>query len=1129
MHKKKVLAVAGILLVLVLTMFFFSYSKKFTGMAAYNSPLDGSGTNDTYIRSGVTEENNYGSSTTLRVGNVSSNTEYRSLILFDISSIGPENTVTSAKLQLYHDSNYGSEGVTVKAYRLTVGWDEFQTSWKNRTATLLWTTPGSQYLEEIDSVVLPPSSGDYYNFSIETAVRGWVNGSYTNYGLVLIADSASEGNYTYFGSSESAVQSQRPYLTVEYAENAPPSIVDFSTNATFSSPKQVGEDVSFTVSWSDLEGDNAQVYVCNSSSITTSGCGNETFCSTSLSSTNPISCSYTIQSTDSKNTSFWLAVCDVGNCSEINQSNFYINHAPYIIVTDPNGGETVNQSLGNYDIEFNTSDADSDELFADIYYSTSPGSTQYLIVSGVNLSENCTDIDANPTTENTCVYSWDSTDVYGTYYLTIIVNDSFTVSNDSSDASFDVRSLIDNENPRINSSWLDGDVYSGKVINFYANVTEENINTVWISVNNSFQNFTMSNDSAETYNATWTAVNPGVYSYKAYANDTVGNVNNTMQWVEFTIRAPNATPQNENAPSSALPYHVIRVQTELNTSDSIKNIYAYLNVPDGFVFLSNYSQNVFLGNFSANETKNVTWFVSVPITESTYTLNVTYSDLYSNSWQSSNFNVIVTSDIGRGYSLSMEGYPEVETSSNYFGEAKFSNAGVYTNPDSILVSIYDAIGNLVSGPASMTQESTGIYNYTYAVGGSVNEGQWETIVNATRSGTSYYANHFWKVVGGPFDVRSIVVLEDDISGLNVSVVAENTGGANKDLTLAWNLTREDTGAVLDSGSETFMVPANSNRTWYVDPQTTYVGQVRITFLGFYSGTEKAGAYDVFSTTSNATPPTTPPGTGGGGGGGSGAAATNVTKKQFEDLEIDAPRIIYLSRSIQKNVSVIVKNTGEQTLTNLKLSLENLNPEFYKISPANIGTFPENGEVDFVVSFLVGDISENVDFNYVVSFDSGSRAEPAKILILSLKDYFLKVLEGLKKKSSNLREDLPINLEGELDKCDGLIGSLEENIHEEEYILAGETAENAQDCLDKIEDKSGPGQLPSLNIRPYVIGVGALIVLIVIIGAVVIVYLIYRKLSLINFIKHEVPKSSSKGLEKNNFDEEVKRIQEKLGS
>ena len=111
----------------------------------------------------------------------------------------------------------------------------------------------------------------------------------------------------------------------------------------------------------------------------------------------------------------------------------------------------------------------------------------------------------------------------------------------------------------------------------------------------------------------------------------------------------------------------------------------------------------------------------------------------------------------------------------------------------------------------MTQESTGQHNYTYTVGASATEGQWESIINATISSTSYFANHFWKVVGGPFDVRNITVLNSSVNNLIINITTENTGGANKDLTLEWNLTVESNGTLLDSGADTFMVPAETTR------------------------------------------------------------------------------------------------------------------------------------------------------------------------------------------------------------------------------------------------------------------------------------------------------------------------------
>jgi hypothetical protein len=1104
-----------------------------TGFAVYESPSDGSTTYDTYIRGGMTAENNYGNSATLRVGNISSTTQYRSIIKFNISSIDPANTITSAKLQTYQETHYGSSDITITAYRLTSDWVESEASWNNMTFSSQWGAAGGDYGEEIASVIFSNFSGNYYNFSIDVAVRGWVNGTYANYGIILISSDAAEGNYTYLSSSESSIESQRPKIIIDYTENAVPLITGISTGSSLSSPKQVGQQMSITVNWTDYENDAARMFVCNSSSVDSFGCADYTLCNGSL-GYSPSSCNYSVSSSDNRTTNFYVAVCD-SNCSEAGQSSFYVNHAPYVLVTRPNGGETVNQSQGNYRITFNVSDSDNDLLVADLYYGAAPGSTDHLIFSNMNLTKNCTDPDSHISTANNCSSYWNSTGVYGSYYLTIIVNDSYSASNDSSDATFNARSLVDNENPKIDSHWTDADIYSGKITNFYANITEENINTVWLSINNSFQNFTMQNLSSATYNFSWTAIQTGTYSYKIYANDTVGNINNTMSWQSFTIRKPNAASQNEYSPAASLPYHLIKITGQINASDAVRGIYAYLNVPQGFTFLSDYPQNSPLGNFTENETKTVTWFVSVPLSEANYTLNITYTDGYSNLWQSSDFYVRVTSDIGGGYLITVSGYPEAETGYNYFVQAFFTNSGTYASADFAYVSIYDSTGSLVVGPASMNNPSAGIYNYTYAVGSSVNEGQWETIVNATKSGASYFASEFFRVVGGPFDIRGITIIDSSVDSLNISVIAENTGGANKDLTLVWNLTRADNNEILDSGSETFRVNANSEKTWYINASTSYLGQVKITFIGHYSGTEKAGAYKIFSTTSGNETPITPS-QGSSGGAGSAITKTNKSAAKEETIvNFTSESVIYLSKNIEKIIISKVHNTGALTLTNISLYLKGIGTTEYLVSPASINSLKPGESKDFQVKFLIQSTSGENDFDYVLKYSGKEEAFPGKIIVLSMKDYFLDLLEKIKARSNLLKsitEDE--NILSGIFSCEKIIGKLESDISAESFLDAQDTHDKASGCLSEIEkkirSKKGETKIMSSSYTLWIAMI--LIMLILLAGIIFLAYKVYKKLGIISFLrKQEAYKSkeitSTKKMRQNEFEERIKKIEDKL--
>jgi len=103
-----------------------------------------------------------------------------------------------------------------------------------------------------------------------------------------------------------------------------------------------------------------------------------------------------------------------------------------------------------------------------------------------------------------------------------------------------------------------------------------------------------------------------------------------------------------------------------------------------------------------------------------------------------------------------------------------------------------------------------------------------------------------------FDIRDIVVSDDIINDLGISVIVENRGGVLVDITVSWVLSRVDTGVVLDMGSDTFAVAPFSLVIYAITPSTAYVGQVLITFVGY-----GASASEMFTTKAS-----TPPGGGG---------------------------------------------------------------------------------------------------------------------------------------------------------------------------------------------------------------------------------------------------------------------------
>ena len=1107
-----------------------------TGFTIYEAQPDPTAGKDAYIRNQSLL--NFGTDTVLKIGKTAAGLESRSLIEFNVSSIPSTDTVVSAVIQVYV-SSLNVDNMTIGSYRLTSSWNETETTWDNRSNSTLWSTAGGDYSDTAFDSVLINSSSSWYNFSLRTLVQGWVNGSYANNGVIFIAGNLSgNNNLTEFISSDYTVDSSlRPKITIEHTSNAVPTISNILSDSNLTSIKKAGQSVTFNVTWSDLEGNNAQLFVCRNATINISGCStSKTFCNTSLASTNPASCSYTIQNSDNRTTNFWAVMCDSSNCSSINATFFHMNHHPNVTIFQPNGGETINQTQGNYNIQFNLSDSDADLLSGGIFYGETANSTTYTINASINMSKICTDADSTTTTTNNCSYSWNSTSAYGNYFLTVLVNDSYHTNNDTSDSSFSVVSLIDTTAPNITSQWSSASsIYSGGNFVIYANVTDPNLRNVWFEVNTTpTQNITMGNTTAMTFNGTLIAPSVGRYQFKVYANDTVGNLNNSLSWVVFNVTKPNANPQNITAPTSAGPYGVIRVTAELNSTDSLRDVDAYLYISNGFVFLSDYNQNTAMGNFSANQTKNVTWFVSTPITTGNYTFNVTFTDYYSNSWNTSNIYTHVSyAGTGSSYSVSVSGYPEVQTGSTYLADAFFRNNGVYENADSVTIRIYDSVGSLIVGPAAMSNPSTGNYNYSYSVGSSVNEGQWQTIVNATKSGVSYYDNEYWHVIGGPFDVRDITIINSSASALQISVVVENTGGANKDITMTWNLTKESNGEVLDSGSDTFAVSANSETNYTISPDAqSFVGQARITFLGYWSGTERAGAYKIFSTTSGSGGGGTG-GTGGtgGGGGGGGGGATTQTETEVYDMEIVADTEITASLNIKKTIPVGVKNTGKNTLNNVYLTLQGIDDSYYFITPQIISSL-RPGEIEtFFVEILAKKVIDT-EFLFVAQSDEKLKTLSSRLRALEPEDYFLLEIARLENRISELRGKVD---KGELDKCEAIVAKARNSLNAEQFINVADDLEKAEECLEDIEIKE---ESPKAGINSVWI-ITWILILLLIAAIVVVIYLLYKKFNVISFMKAEglsgimkgkrnFQKKEKKNFDSDMFDKKIEEIEKKLG-
>jgi len=116
-----------------------------------------------------------------------------------------------------------------------------------------------------------------------------------------------------------------PTITSVNATNANGTL----SNATY--PTNVGQNVTFNVDWYSESGYQARIYICSSNSVTSSGCTDTTLCSTTNAATDPVSCNYTTQESDSTTNTVYAFVCDqIDSCSSGSPVSYDVNHKPAV-------------------------------------------------------------------------------------------------------------------------------------------------------------------------------------------------------------------------------------------------------------------------------------------------------------------------------------------------------------------------------------------------------------------------------------------------------------------------------------------------------------------------------------------------------------------------------------------------------------------------------------------------------------------------------------------------------------------------------------------------------------------------------------------------------------------------------
>ena len=160
---------------------------------------------DSYIWTGESGAQNYGTQANLSVLYGSGANRARSLLRFDLSSIPSDATISEANLGLTISTAAGSGTINVNANRIVNAWEETTVTWNDQ--------PGTS--ETISSSYVTHDPGTK-TWGLTTAVQNWVSGAWQNLGVMIIGRESGAASDAYTRSFWSREGSTPPTLTVTY-------------------------------------------------------------------------------------------------------------------------------------------------------------------------------------------------------------------------------------------------------------------------------------------------------------------------------------------------------------------------------------------------------------------------------------------------------------------------------------------------------------------------------------------------------------------------------------------------------------------------------------------------------------------------------------------------------------------------------------------------------------------------------------------------------------------------------------------------------------------------------------------------------------------------------------------------
>ncbi len=369
----------------------------------------------------------------------------------------------------------------------------------------------------------------------------------TDDGDVITFTSSNRGaNYLRYNSSDPAGNTQ-PMQTKTININRLPAFTSASDNAA---TIKGGSAVAVNTLSSDSDsGQSLNLYVCNSTSSNSSGCGHTTYCSNTTTNANA-TCAFTAETDDATHAWYAFVYDSLNESATTNTSGSYITDStpPSIAIISPD----------------NTTYAQTSIYFA-ISTSEPAGWAGYSLNGA-----------ANATMVNSTTTYWSAaiTASNGGYALMFYANDSYGNMN-TANVSFSVDTALTDTIPPSITVWspVNGTYYTATSI--LANITlDEDGTTAAYSINGT-ANATMGNTSMRVWNAT-PSLQDGEYNITFYANDTSPNRNSGKSGTAYFFVDTAKPISTQNGSTPALANDTDDITCHSQWTDNIGLDYAYL-------------------------------------------------------------------------------------------------------------------------------------------------------------------------------------------------------------------------------------------------------------------------------------------------------------------------------------------------------------------------------------------------------------------------------------------------------------------------------------------------------------------------------------------------------------------------